>query len=270
MPRHLFTPSSIPKDFALEAARGNIGGITAINKFGRNPDIDQAASATAVNLGRSVWDGGIAGAANWVEPTTARTHQIVSTDADDDTDGGGTNAGARTVEIFGLDSAYARQSETVTLNGTSNVATANTYTMVHRMVVRSAGATGYNEGDITATADTDGTVTAKITATFSQTLMAIYMIPAGETGYMTSWKAELHKAGGDATYADVFLMSKAFGEVWRIRDIDALSSDGGGHVQQPYNPYKTFQAKELIMVIANPSKDGQDMSAGFDLICAPA
>ncbi len=58
----------LPMEFDLEVSRGNIPGISHINKFGRNPDIDQAASATAVNIGRTIWDGGIAGAVNWAGP----------------------------------------------------------------------------------------------------------------------------------------------------------------------------------------------------------
>lgn len=247
----------------LNIARGNVGGLTHINKFGRNPDCAQAASSTAVNIGRSIWDGGIAGAVNWLEPTQARTHQIVSTSAND---GAGTNAGARTVEILGLDENYALASEIITLNGTGDVPTTKTYTMIYRMIVRSAGATGWNEGTITATADTDNTVTAQITIGNNQTLMTQFMIPADTKGYMPLYFASIHKTGGAAKLADVFLVSKAFGEVWRMRDATDISSDGAAYVPRIFNPYKTFQAKELIQIIANPSADAQDISAGFDLI----
>ena len=261
-------PSHNPqlKDFQLEVARGNVPGMSHINKFGRNPDCDQAASTTAVNIGRSIWDGGIAGAVNWLAPTAARTHQIASSSANDDNDGAGTNAGMQTVRISGLDASFALQTEDVTLNGVGDVATANTYTMIHRMEGLTFGATGYNEGDITATADSDSTVTAKITIGMNQTLMAIYQIPASKTGYITGYGASLHKSGGAAKFADIFLCSMKTGSGWRVRDAYDLASDGGTQFYVPFSPYKVLQGKELVQVIANPSADAQDISARFDII----
>lgn len=249
-------------DPILDIASSNISGMSHINKFGRNPDCDKATSITAVNLGRSIWDGGIAGAVNWLEPTQARVHQLKSSSAND---GAGTNVGARTVQVYGLDSSYVPFSELLTLNGVGNVATAS-YVMIYRMIVRSAGATGWNEGDLTVTADIDGTVTAKITAKNNQTLMAIYMIPADMMGYMPLYFASIHKTGGAAKLADVYLLSKALGEVWRMRDATDLSSDGAAYVPRLFKPYKIFKAKELIQIVANPSADAQDISAGFDII----
>lgn len=260
-----FTASHIG-DFFLDVARGKIGGVAHINKFGRNPDIDQAVSTTAVNIGRTIWDGGVAGAVNWLAPTTARTHQIASTSINDDTDGGGTNAGARTIRVFGLDSAFALQQEDITLNGTGDVATASIYAMVYRMEVLTAGGTGYNEGTITATADGDGTVTAQIAIGNSQTLMAVYQVPAGKTGYMSHYYASLHKVGGAAKFADIFLMSMKDGGPWRVRDAINLASDGSTVIQRRYTPFKVFEAKELVQLIANPSADAQDISGGFDLL----
>ena len=248
-------------DYTLDIAREIVSGKSHINKFGRNPDCDKAASSTAVNLGRSIWDGGIAGATNWVAPTQARLHQLKSSNVNDTSAG----SGARTVQIYGLDSNYNRYNETLTLNGTSNVATAS-YTMIYRMIVRSAGATGWNEGDIIVTADTDGTVTAKITATNNQTLMTQYMVPAGKKGYMTNYSATLKKSGGVAKIADVFLMSMEFGQVWRIRDITSAATDGANNIPHKFEPEKVFQAKELIELRANPSADGQDVSGRYDLI----
>ena len=245
----------------LLIAAGVISGTSHINKFGRNPDCDQAASATAVNLRRSIWDSGIAGAVNWLAPTVARIHQLKSTDTDD-TSGG---AGARTVQIYGLDSNYNLFDETKTLDGTTNVPT-SAFTMIYRMIVRSAGATGYNEGDIIVTADTDGTVTAKITSKNNQSLMTQFMVPIGMKGYMTNYSGTIKKLGGVAKFADIFLMSMKFGEVWRIRDSLSVAADGQNKFSHPFDPHKVFQAKELIQLIANPSADGQDISGGYDLI----
>ena len=248
-------------DFALDIARGSLLGKSHINKYGRNPDCDQKASATAVNIGRSIWDGGIAGAVNYLEPTQSRIHQLKSTDAND-TSGG---SGARTVQIYGLDSNYAFFNETKTLDGTTNVALSS-FTMIYRLIVRSAGATGWNEGTITVTAGTDNTVTARITIGNNQSLMTQFMVPVGMKGYMTNFSGTLKKSGGQAKFADVFLMSKEFGQVWRVRESGSAASDGQNKFAHPFQPYKVFQAKEMIELRANPSADAQDVSGSYDLI----
>ncbi len=247
--------------FLLEVVKGNIPGVSHINKYGRNPDCDQAASITAVNIGRSIWDGGIEGAVNWIAPTASRIHQLKSTDVND-TSGG---SGARTVQIYGLDSNYAKFNEIKTLNGTTNVPTSS-FTMIYRMRVKTAGSTGWNEGTITATADTDGTVTAQITIGNNQTLMTQFMVPANTKGYMTNFNGTLKKTGGVAKFADIFLMSKAFGEVWRVRESGSLASDGQNKFSHPFKPEKVFEAKEIIELRANPSSDAQDVSGSYDLI----
>lgn len=250
------------QNFFLEVARGNVPGVSHVNKFGRSPDLDQIASATAVTIGRSVWDGGIAGAVNWLAPTTARTHQIVSTDTDDASAG----VGARTIRVYGLDASFLLQEETITLNGTTNVPTANTYTMIYRMEVLTVGATGWNEGIIKATADTDTTVTAQITAEFNQTLMAIYQIPADKTGYLVHYDASLHKKGGGTKLVDIFLMSMKFGGPLLIRDSGSVASDGGIHLEHEFKPWEKLLPKETVQIMANPSADAQDISAGFDIV----
>ena len=107
------------KDFSAEVALGNVSGWDHINKFGEALDAD-------LSVDTDIWDGadGTTSTDVWVAPTTARTHDITSTSANDD--GEGTPlTGARTVEVYGLTAwNTAEVSETVTLNGTANVATA--------------------------------------------------------------------------------------------------------------------------------------------------
>ena len=76
----------------------------------------------------------------------------------------------------------------------------------------------------------------------------------------------LKKTGGQAKFADIFLMAKEFGQVWRVRESGSLASDGQNKFAHPFNPYKVFQAKEIIELRANPSADAQDVSGSYDLI----
>lgn len=251
--------------FFTEVALGNVPGHTIINKFGRNPDCDQIASATAVNIGRDIWDLGIAGATMWVPPTEARLHAIAgdATDALDD-------VGARTLRIFGLDDAWALQQEDHSMHatdGSTPVNTALAYTMIYRMEVLTTGSGGVNVGNITATAATDSTVTAQITALNNQTAMAIFQIPAATTGLLYGYDGSIHKSGGAAKLADITIMLKNFGGPWRAHEGLDVTSDGQPYNHHPYTLPILLQAKSYVKMVANPSADGQDISASFDIIC---
>lgn len=256
---------TVPSDFIVEVAKGRVPGHALLRKFGRNVDTDPAADATAVQIGRDVWDGGIAGAAPWVPPTTARTHQIAS--SDDEDGGAGTDTGALTLKLFGLDENFHLADETITLTGVTDAPTARTYTMIYRMQVLTAGSTGSNVGDITATADTDATVTAQITALNNQTLMAIYQIPANTTAQLIRWSFGLGRKGaGAATFADGFLMAMDFGEVWRVLDTTTVSRDGQNWFDEETDHAVLFPAKSYVKIVADPSATAQDTHGDFDLL----
>lgn len=248
-------------DFALEVARGKIPGVAAFHKFGTNTEIDSGVIA-------DIWDGGYTVASGgdsliWVPPTAARIHQIVSSSVNDD--GAPLGTGAALVEIFGLGSDYTLQDEMVILNGTTNVATAKAYTMIHRMVVRAAGSGETNAGDIKATADTDGTVTARIRAGKAQTQMAIYQIPAGKTAYLTEWNGHLERGGGAAAVCDLYLWVKPFGEVYQIQDNAGLAETGNSDFAEAFNPYRGCPAKAIIKVQASSGTNNNEVSASFDV-----
>jgi hypothetical protein len=245
--------TGLPAGIAI--ASGLVPGVSHINKFGRNTDIDTATTP------EDVWNGG----GIWVAPTAARTHQIVSTSTDDDGSPAGT--GARTVTIEGLDSAGVEQSETVTMDGTTNVATANTYTMIHRMYVATGGSTGNNVGTITATADTDSTVTAQITAGFNQSSMAIYQVPSNKTGYMTAMFGLLNEGGGATGNADVRLGVQPSGGVFRIVSHHGLVNAGSTHFNHMFNPPIKLEASDIVKVqVEAVTANDTDVSAGFDIV----
>lgn len=242
---------------------GLLTGTFSVNKYGRNPDIDQKGSTTAVDIGRDIWDGGIGGAAKWVPPTAARIHQVAS--SNDEDGGAGGDTGALTIIIFGLDSNFSLIQEVLALNGTTDVPTTNAYIMIHRMYVLTAGSAEKNIGDIEATADVDSTVTAKITAINGQTAMAIYQVPLNHIGYIHSFFGSLNKVGGAGTFADLALMIKLFGAVWTVHQSIDLTTEGSPHGQHKFHHPLQVPEKTLIKMVGDPSKDAQDMSSGFSL-----
>ena len=107
--------------------------------------------------------------------------QVSSSAAADDGDPAGT--GAQTIEIVGLDSAYALQTETVTLNGQTQVETTKSFLRVFHVTVLTAGSGYTNAGDLyIIKTGTGGTVTAGVPGTLTS---AWVKVPVGQ-GYGTS------------------------------------------------------------------------------------
>jgi|TARA_Y100000310_G_scaffold323883_1_gene384943 hypothetical protein len=254
-----------PKDYGLEAARGNIPGVSTVNKFGRNIEIDSGITADIWDGGYTVGSGGVS--LIWVAPTQARTHQIVSTSADDDGDPEG--VGAHTLRIWGLTGwSTAEVSEDITLNGTNNVATSNTYVIIHRMQVLTKGATNVNVGVITATADTDSTVTAVIRAGEGATQMAIYGVPSTQKMYMVRPYANINRSVVSAAAVDVCLLDnpEPADELtnFRTRHTFGLQTTGTSAYTIPYGVPKIFTGPCILKIQVSSSANDMDVSAGFD------
>lgn len=241
-------------DFYFEVATGDVRSHSAINKFGQNSDVDSAAA-------EDIWDGG----GVWNEPTTTQVYTIASTSATDTSAG----TGARTLQIYGLDSAGALQNETVTLAGTTWVTPTNQYQMIHRMVVRTAGSGGANAGVISANAVTDANVTAQVSITANQTLMSIYKIPAGSDGCITGYYASANKAVGATATVNIILKAKPTGEVWQTKEVIGLVKDGSSSVDKPYTIPNCFEPLTIIKMSADTNVDNVDISAGFDMVLTP-
>jgi hypothetical protein len=234
----------------LETSRGELSGYSGVEKFGRNDDVDSGAV-------EDVWDGG----GVWVAPTQARVHNLASTSANDTSAG----SGARTVEVFGLDASGLLANETVPLSGTALALTGGTYSMVHRLIVRSAGTLNTNEGTIKATAQTDNTVTAQIQPGNGQTLMAIYQIPSDKTGYITSWYASMNRNVTTGA-ADVRLLVKPPGEIFQVKRVRGLVGAGKSDFDHEYDFPLKVDALSIVKIDADASANDTDVSAGFSIL----
>lgn len=238
-------------DFYLEVSKGNIAKHSRVNKMGHNEDVDTTTDP------EDMWDlGGL-----WVPPTTARVHSIVSTSLLDTGDG----TGARTITIQGLDGSYNYTTETVTLNGTVPVNTANSYTIIDFMFVVTAGSLETAQGTITALAAVDLTISAQINVGNNQTHMAVYQIRDGYKGYINSISSAMHQntAGSSTT---VYFMTKNFGEVWRVRRVILLNNSGNSQQKVEIVPPLEVPAKCLIKLqIFEVTNSSTAVEGGFDL-----
>jgi len=224
-------------NFLFDVVRGAIPNAFSVHKFGANFDIDQADDP------ESVWTGG--GLYPWASLSSAQTIYCISTSASD----------TAALTIQGLDANYEEQTETVTLTGTSAVTTTNTFIRVFRMTYDAT-----NVGDITARVTSGtGTVVAKIDAGYAQSLMAVYTIPAGYTGYLTALDATI-----DGTKTCQMLMyHRLTGKPFRIAHV----AESDGHYRYDFNtPLKLAEKTDVDIRVDQVSGNDARVTANFDIV----
>lgn len=258
------------RNFNFEVSKGNIPGHFAVNKYGR------ATSGIQVTA-TDIWDRADAAQTQqiWVAPTVARIHAIASSSDSDGKTGAPSSVGARTIRVFGLQTwSAAETSEDVTLDGTTPVNTSSSYVIIHRMKVLTHGTAGPNVGIITATAATDGTVTAQIGAGNGQTEMSIYGIPSTQKAYMTKFDVSAHNTGNPSVvietdfellvneHPDVDETSAAF----LIKANVGLIATGSTTFPKTYDPPFRIDGPAIIKFQAIATTADTEGVAEYDLI----
>lgn len=230
--------------YTYDIAEGNIADHTFIRKFGHNDDV----GATKETL----WNAG--GLYPW--PAAAEILKVSSSDTDDD--GSPVGNGARTIQLFGLDASYALQNETITLNGTGVVSTVSSYLRIYRAAVLTVGSSGWNEGTISIKDNANAVTLLTIEPFKNQTLMAVFTIPAGNNGFITSWYA----ATSSNKVVEAELYIRPLGESFQVNTLVELN-------QQPYKDEWEFPepvaAKSDIEMRASAVAGGGTVSGGFTL-----
>lgn len=137
------------KDPILEIQRGNITNQSIRTLQGVNPSLAAASNETDIAP---------FGDLTYLAVGLAETIEIVSDNANDTLLG----TGARTLFIEGLDINMETTTETVDMNGLTNVTSLNSYNRINNITVITAGSTEFNEGNITAIFTTAGTIQDQI------------------------------------------------------------------------------------------------------------
>lgn len=171
--------------FELQVARGFIEGHRTVTVFGYNGDVDTS-EVTVWPLPSII-----------AHPAAALQMKVSSTSANDTSAG----TGARTIVIQGLDANYVEISETVTLNGQTEVLTAQSFLRINYAYVATVGSTNSAAGDIyfgtgTVTAGVPATVYNIIKYDFNNTVTGHYTIPAGYSGYLSQGLFSAGQASG--------------------------------------------------------------------------
>jgi len=237
-------------DFKMLASLGKIIGVSSIFKFGRNRDIDTKTTPEDVTS-----SGGLK-----LFPNGTSTLRVVSTSKYDKDGGKGLNS----VKIYGLDSDYNIISESITMNGTNTVISANSYLRVYRMYGTLAGSLQRAAGTISAT-HMEGIIST-VEAESGQSQDATFTVPSGHLLVVDKIRASIER-GNSGAGAQVSFEIKTFGtNVWREQADISLSSTGSSHVEVDSGgvwlsiPEKTDVRIHVSFVQTNNSR----ITAAFD------
>ena len=182
-----------------------------------------------------IWGSSVAA---WITPTAASTVNITSSSASDAAAG----VGARTVSITGLNGSYAEVTETITMNGISNVATSNSYFIINKMVVLTAGSSETAVGTIISTWTGGGTpVGPNIVIGANESQAAIYQVPVGYSLYVTNYTVGSN-AGGQAVHS---LMAKPFGGLYNLKQSTPTNVNSNNGYKS-FNPPMKFIEKTTV------------------------
>jgi hypothetical protein len=226
--------------FNQMVAEGNITDHSFIHKFGAVPALSNGDTG-------SVWD-----IDDTVYPWSAfDTAGVVNLDRDSTSDAN------KVVTVIGLDADYNETQESITLTDASN----NTGTVVFKRVFRAFVADGTtNVGNIDI--QRASTTVARITATKGQTLMAVYTIPAGYTGYLYKGTASA-QAGADAT-GNMFV--RFFGQQsFRTQHTFEVGGTGGQYTYEFTFPPPIPEKSDIDVQVSGRTNNGR-YTAAFDLL----
>jgi len=227
-------------------------GFGQVHKFGAVP-------AMSIDTVGTIWDEDDTiypwahidsnGALN-IKVTNTNNENIANTDLDGDT-----------VEIQGLDENYEVQTETVTISG-STATTANPYKRIYRARYQNGGSFDVNTSARILIQTSTNVTVAKILENQGQTLMSIYTIPAGFTGYLM----RLDVTAQETATGEFKLMVREGGVgSFAIRHVAEVTGRGGPY-QLEYPIPQSFPEKSDIDARIHTFANNGRYTCTFDIL----
>jgi len=239
-------------DFMLEISRGNVSGMTHINKFGRN-------TAVASGGTEEIWDGSAA----YVFPGTALMTKLSQT-ADQEAMRGAT------IEVQGLDASWDLVTQAKALDASLTTTAVTLDTPLIRAFRVKVLANVVGDSPIRLHNDAENQDYAIVGIGNNQTLMAIYTIPNGKTGFMTNYYAQVNKGGGVPTTMNISMWATDNENSYakQLKHFLGISADldTDGYWQHFFKPYVRFTEKTDVYLTATTAGAAVDVSGGFDII----
>lgn len=226
-------------NFGIGVAKGQFQDISHVHKFGAVPAMSQNTNGTIWDVNDTVYP--------WSAFESAGTLSLTRASASD---------ADKSVVLIGLDADYNQITETVVLTSESGNTTTNSFIRIYRAYMT----TGSNVGNVDVLKG--ATTVARIAAGKSQTLMAVYTVPAGHNAYLLTGTCSC-QAGADAT-ADMFV--RYFGqESFRVGHSFEVSGAGGQYMYRFEIPIK-IPAKSDIDVRCLVRSNNARVTAAFDIL----
>lgn len=232
------------EDTFYQMSTGNIPGTSYINKFGSHSNVSTSLQSLTE----------VGGIYNYL--TTPSTLYISSSNSGD----------TQTYRVFGLDENKNLQVVDVTAIGQSQQALPGSWTRVFR--VYNNGSTD-NAGDIyiaesdtltDGVPDTTSGIKARILPGYNQTLLALYTIPSGHTGYLK--RLRLYQT--ENKNAEFRLLERESGGVFRTVLRDGIPQNG---YSITYDAMPSFPEESDIEVRALFTEAATGLiTCNFDLI----
>lgn len=225
-------------DERFNLARGLILDATSVHKFGAVPSMSNATIGTIWDINDTLYPWSA-----WVTPGPVT---ILTVNASDN---------GKVVTLQGLDENYELASDNITVSSSGSSVGTQTFSRLFRGFVLSGS--GTNVDDITV--QIGGTTILQINADFGQTLMSVYTVPSGYTGYLTQLVCStegLHDITGN-------LFIRPFNGVFRISHTFEVSYDT--YFYKFDVPLKITE-KSDIDFRASTRTNNSRITAAFDLI----
>lgn len=216
----------------IDLAAGLLTGYSHINKFGYRNVIP--------NTFQTIWDG----TADYTYSSASTITAVADNTVADNTG---------TVEVQGLDQNYAPVTEVLTIGGSASAAQFSRVFRA-RIVASNTGDTNVDEIRI----KNGSTDQAIIAAGAGQTLMALYTIPAGKTGYLLKVSGSID-ANNDALFR---IYSRPFNASFNVKGQFGVFAAGFGYT---YPVPLKFEEKTDIE-IKGRSQNNVGGGAIFDIV----
>lgn len=227
-------------DERINISRSLMSNVTYTHEFGATPQISNGVTSTIWDVTDTIYP--------WSAFATPGVLNIDRTVSD---------AANTVVRLEGLDSDYNVVTEDITLTNLSNNTGTQVFARLNNAYVQSNS--GTNAGNITIQIGT--TTVGLIRTGKGRTMMSVYTIPAGYTGYLMQGIATLQK--GEGMTVEFYI--RPYGGIFRIQHEAEVSGDAG-----PYN-YKfeipsRLPAKTDLDVRAIARTNNIRATSAFDII----
>ena len=227
--------------------------------FGHNTDVDTG------TVPEAVWP---VGGLN-PYPAVAEPLLISSTSATDAAPGG---TGCRQLFISGVDDAFHLKTETIMLDGTSDISTVHSYTRINRAECRDVGSNGVNAGNIDGVTTPGGDILFRVPMGTGRAQQAFATVPYGRDACLYSIHADILRLPSVSTSVqvevEIYMRYNTIGATasWERVDLMSVVARGSSSVMRVYRPCRPVDAKtDIRVVLPYVGQSNVRIGVSFDL-----